>query len=271
MKLAISNLAWPLAEEQAVATLLNAMGITGVEIAPTKIWPKPLLATADEIARYRRFWAAQGIQIVAIQSLLFGCPDLTIFDSAAMRQETLAYLQQIMRLSAQLGARALVFGSPKNRLVKDLPADTIATIALDFFHTAGEMAAAYGVIFCLEPNPTHYGCDFITTSAEGLALVRQVNSPGFGLHLDAAGMTMSEEPLAQAMAQCAGAIEHFHASEPQLGALGQGGVDHSTLAALLRQIRYPHWVSVEMRHDSSVDTQQELPRVLTYLQATYGA
>jgi sugar phosphate isomerase/epimerase len=103
-----------------------------------------------------------------------------------------------------------------------------------------------------------------------LALVQQVNSPGFGLHLDAAGLTLSAEPLAEALTQCAGAIQHFHASEPTLGPLGKGGVDHATLAATLYGQAYPHWVSVEMRQQPEIELASELRRVLTYLQTVYG-
>ena len=153
MKLAISNIAWPTSEEEMAARIMQEAQIGGVEVAPTKLWPKPLEATDDDLARYRHFWAAHGIAIVAVQSLLFGRPDLTIFENAVKRRETLAYLRRIMRLSAQLGAHVLVFGSPKNRKVNDLPPATVETIAVDFFHAAGEVAAAYELLLCIEPNP----------------------------------------------------------------------------------------------------------------------
>jgi sugar phosphate isomerase/epimerase len=39
---------------------------------------------------------------------------------------------------------------------------------------------------------------------------------------------------------------HFHASEPHLVPLGQGGVDHAAVASALRSAGYERWVSVEM-------------------------
>ena len=86
MKLAISNIAWPHEAEPGAAEIMAANRIGGVEIAPTKIWPKPLTASDDEIDRYRRFWLNHGIQVVAIQSLLFGRPDLNIFGAAEKRR-----------------------------------------------------------------------------------------------------------------------------------------------------------------------------------------
>ena len=41
MKLAVSNIAWEPDEDEAVYTLMQKYGVTGVEIAPTKIWDRP--------------------------------------------------------------------------------------------------------------------------------------------------------------------------------------------------------------------------------------
>jgi sugar phosphate isomerase/epimerase len=202
--------------------------------------------------------------------LLYGRPDLTIFDSKEQRQETLHYLRSIMHLAGLLGARSLVFGAPKNRQMKDLSVDVAEEIALEFFHAAAEIAIKYEVVLCIEPNPVHYECDYVTTSVQGLALVKKVNHPGFGLHLDAAGLTLSEENLEEVLVNCRGAICHFHASEPYLGPLGMGGVDHTTIGALLKRIEYPNWVSVEMRPNPDVDPIVELRRVVSFLQETYG-
>ena len=68
-------------------------------------------------------------------------------------------------------------------------------IAISFFTAIGEFATQYDCVFCIEPNPTEYGCDFVTTSEQARELVKKVNHPGFGLHLDAAAMTMSNENI----------------------------------------------------------------------------
>jgi sugar phosphate isomerase/epimerase len=269
VKLAISNIAWPSEQDTRVAELMSELGLRGVEIAPTVVWKKPLEATEGEIRDYRRFWNDRGIEIVALQALLYGRPDLTLFESREVRDRTLQYLRGIMRLGGRLGARALVFGSPKNRKIGGLPANEVEETAVSFFRTAGEAAVEEGVILCIEPNPSHYQCDFITTSAQALELVRKVDSAGFGLHLDTAAMTLSEEPPELALAACAGSVCHFHASEPFLGPVGLGAVDHETFASALRQNEYPNWVSVEMKQPE-VETMTELGRVLRYLIRTYG-
>ena len=165
---------------------------------------------------YRREWESRGLSIVAMQALLFGRLDLTLFDDASTRAATREYLTGIIRLGGQLGAKALVFGSPKNRKVGSLSRAVAEEIACEFFHALGEVALEHGTALCVEPNPAVYACDFITTAREGLELVHKVGSRGFCLHLDAGGITLSQEPIDDALKESMRVARHFHASEAQL-------------------------------------------------------
>lgn len=247
MKIAISNIAWQIEEEEAISQILKDFGIKGVEIAPTKVWKNPLSATSDEIRSYKQFWNDRGIDIVAMQALLFGRPDLTIFESAEVRKKSFDYLSGMIRLGVQLGVNTLVFGSPKNRRIGDMKLEEAMEIAQSFFYELGEVAHQNGVIFCLEPNPAIYNCDFITDSQQGLDLVNRTNSQGFRLHLDAAGMTLSEEPIELSLSQSFSYLCHFHISEPYLGIVGDNVVDHKIFGQTLEQLNYSGWMSIEMK------------------------
>jgi len=266
MKLAVSNIAWSRAEDSLVADLLLKSGFRGVEIAPTKVWDRPLDVTERQARDYRRFWNERGIDVVAMQALLFGRPELTLFETPKARSETLEHLRGLMRLGEWLGVLVLVFGAPRNRRAGEANAAEAERIAIDFFGAAGAQALEHGVVLAIEPNPAQYDCDFVTTSREGLDLVRKVRSGGFGLHLDAAAMTLAGEMLPDAVVDCAGSIAHFHVSEPFLGVVGEGTADHRSLASALRRIGYSNWTSVEMR----ADPESSLPKVLTYVAETYG-
>jgi len=248
VKLAVSNIAWPQEEDAAVAEVLNASGIAGIEIAPTKIWADPLTASDAAIDAYRRFWNDRGIAIVAAQALLFGKSELTIFESAATRQKTLDYLGAIVRLCGRLGARALVFGSPKNRKVGALPAAEVDAIAQEFFGRLGEIAAAAGTCIVMEANPPEYGADFATHAANAIELVERVDHPSFRLHLDTGCMTLVGDPIRASFDRGFRWLEHFHVSEPNLDPPGASGiVNHAAFAEYLRRRDYRGWVSLEMR------------------------
>jgi sugar phosphate isomerase/epimerase len=242
MRLAVSNIAWPTWADPAVAGLLERHGVAGVELAPAKLWPRPAEVSEREALTVRRAWEERGVQVVALQALLFGRPELTLFDDAVSRARAVEYLAAVIRLAGWLGAGALVFGSPKNRLAGGQAATVVHTLALDTFRRLGEEAVRHRTTFCIEPNPREYGCDFITTVREAAELVEAVGHPGFGLHLDAGGMTLTRESPADA-----GPVRprHYHISEPHLVPIGAG--PHEAFADSLHRSGYDGWCSIEMR------------------------
>lgn len=258
MKLAVSNLAWHPAEEAEAARQLKAAGVKYIELAPTKQWPDLTQAPTAEVAAYRRFWEDQDFAVVALQAILFGQPDLKLFADDATRARTLDYLDATFQLAADLGAKVLVFGSPKNRLRGDLsPADALDT-ATTFFAEAGRRAHAADVVLCIEPNAPQYGCDFVTTAREGHELVARVNSPGFGLHLDSGCMTMAGDAPADVAAY---PPRHFHISAPNLGPVAPAAADYPAFAQALRQIPYEHYVSIEMKPEAEGNLERTLAAV----------
>lgn len=246
MKLAMSAIAWEPPDDDAAAAVLREHGFTGVELAPTKIFPRPDAATDAEVSACRAAWEGRGLRIVALQALLFGRPELTVF--GAPQERTLEYLSGVARLGGRLGAGALVFGSPRNRARGALPAAEAWRSAVQFFRKLGSAAAGAGTCVCIEPNPPRYGADFVTTSEEALRLVEEVASPGFGLHLDAACALLAGEDFPARLRASAHVLRHVHLSEPDLAPVRKGGtVDLPAISAALRDVGYPGWVSVEMK------------------------
>lgn len=273
MNLSISSIAWTPDLMGDVAALLQACGMGGVELAPTQVFPNPVDVTRAEIDRCRRFWEDRGIRIVALQALLFGRPNLQIFSDAATREKTFGYLAAIIRLGGALGAESLVFGSPKNRRLGTGGAAAAWDIAVPFFRRLGEVAADHHIWFCIEPNPVAYGCDFVTTAAEGLALVREVNQPGFGLHLDAAGMTLSDDPALEIMLAAGAWWRHFHVSEPNLVPLADESSSsrHYEFAAAIEAAEYRRWLSIEMKTLPRETGLSGIVTALDFCQRRYAA
>ena len=248
VKLAISNLAWDREHEVAVATIMRGANVSGVELAATKIWSDPLAATDQEITGYRKFWNSFDIEIVSLQSLLFGKPESELFGGDAARAEMLDYLRAMIRLASKLGARVLVFGSPRNRRRDGLSDDAAEAIAIPFFRSLANEAAQHRVTFCFEPNPVEYGCDWITTSSEGARLVEAVGTEGFALNLDAGGMTLAGEEPASAIASCSQVLAHFHISNPNLTPVGKADdlARHVIFGRALKRAAFSGWTSIEM-------------------------
>lgn len=276
VKLAVSTIAWWAADEDRVLDLLVAAGIAGIEVAPTTLWPDPITVDERTVRRWADRVRARGLEVVALQSLLYGHPEFQLFGVAALRLAMLEHLGRIIQLGGWLGAGPLVFGSPRNRIAGALDRAACERIAVPFFRAAAERARQAGTTLCIEPNPSAYGCDWIRTLAEGVALVSAVDHPGFGLHVDAAAMTLSNEPSSTLATLPPGMPAHFHASEAHLAPLGSApegspSAPHPDLAAALRKRGYEGWVSLEMRRPEGPDPVEILAASVARLGTWYGA
>lgn len=130
----------------------------------------------------------------------------------------------------------MVFGSPKNRQRGEMSYAEAFDIAKEFFGEIAKVAHENGVVFCIEPNAPQYACDFVTTAREGADLVRAVNHPGLGLHLDTACMTLAGDDIAISIRENADILSHFHVSSPMLGLVESGSLVGHSSAALGRLV-----------------------------------
>jgi len=251
MKLAVSNIAWDMPEQAEVFELLRDRGVTGIEVAPTKLWPDWQGAGHAAAESAARELAASGFSVPALQAILFAKPELKVFGTPQQQQQLLQHIGLVASLADGLGAAVLVFGSPKNRDRGSLSTDQAMSAAAEFFAEAGKVCAAAGVRLCIEPNPEGYGCNFVTNWRQAEALVRRVDHPGFGLHLDAGCIHMAGDDPAEAIAQCADITAHFHISEPMLADLSAPQVDHARAGRALIDSGYQGWLSIEMRRSDA--------------------
>lgn len=248
MKLAISQIAWLPDEEVEVANFLKSKMVREVELAPPRIFDDPANPTQREIQNCLSFWASFEITPIAFQALLFGRPDLVLFGDSNKRKEMFEHLATTVVAAGKLGLRAMVFGSPKNRYVPEGFDDKEAwDIAIDFFGRLGQVAEEHGTSFCIEPNPVSYGCNFVTDSLQGLQLVREISSPGFGLHLDLAGMCLAGEDVISSIDNSKDLLRHFHLSAPDLAPVMQNEMPYAVALDHLQSLEYQGTVSIEMR------------------------
>jgi D-psicose/D-tagatose/L-ribulose 3-epimerase len=175
LKFSISNLAWgkmPL--DQVIPKLANA-GLHGVEIAPTAIWPNLDLVSEQEIIDFKEYLEAHNLVVSGIQSLLYGRPELQLFDRGcwgALRQ----HLENAINIGGLLGADVAVFGSPKNRLKKSLKTDLADDLAKTFLVQLENCLKANSMVLTLEPNAPEYGADYLTFYEEVVQLCQKIDS-----------------------------------------------------------------------------------------------
>lgn len=243
----VSNIAWGRHDAPAIFQLLSKYGVNGIEIAPSKIWNDLERVTPAEAKEYRSILADHGFSVPAFQAILYGCPDLQVFDKAT-HEAFLKRIQLIAELASYLGAKILVFGAPKNRRRNGLEYDDAFMRACEFFRKAGALVAEYGCALGIEANPVEYQCDFMTCTADAERLVMAVDSPGVVLHIDSGATAMTHERIEDVLTKRQIAFEHYHISEPMLdNSETSRKVDHLSAFRALKKIHYRGAVSIEMK------------------------
>lgn len=270
MRVAISNIAWDSAEDDVVAAVLARHGIDAIDVAPGKYFPDPEAATAEDISGVRQAWRARGMEITGLQGLLFGVAGVNLFGDVSSREAMLRRLGAVCRIGGELGARWLVFGSPRNRDRSGLADSQVREAAVSFFRRLGDQAAAHAVIVCLEANPPRYGCNFMTTTGEAAEVVRAVDHPAIRLHLDTGTLAINGEPADETIAKHADIIAFVHASEPDLVTLGDGGAPHAEAAAALARLLPRCVVSIEMLPSKAEPHAAAVERAVVLARRVYG-
>lgn len=245
-RLAFSNIAWAPHDDAATFTLLRHQGISGIEVAPTTIWPNWVGCDAAAAAEYRQMLCDNGFQVPAMQALLYARPDARLFDDEG-EEVLMEHLTHVAAIAGALGAQVAVLGAPKQRDRGSRGWDEALERAAKVLRRIAARFSDHGSVLCIEPNPRRYGCNFVCNTQEGAELVHAVDHPGFALHLDAAALHLEAERLADVLPTVSGMLRHFHVSEPDLGDFRQPQAPHAENLRCLREARFAGWCSVEMR------------------------
>lgn len=264
-----SHIAWAPEEELSAVAFLLEHGVREIELAPRRALGDPMMAEEARVRAVAESYFERGIQIRSFQALLFGADGVELFGSADERARMKDFLIAVGKVAGWCGAGPMVFGSPKNRLKRDLTHAQAMQQAIPFFREIGDACAEAGSCLVMEANPESYGADFCTRLEQAAELVAGVDSPGFGLHLDVGGLALSGENFLPVIHQSASLIRHVHASQPNLASFSDPSPLHAIVAKTLSAIDYSGSISIEMR------TQPEgfaaVAQAIRFVQNTYAA
>lgn len=246
-RLSISNIAWNHSSDDEVAKLLVSRGISAIDIAPSKYFNDYANVSNEDALKLRKWWENWGIEIVGFQSLFFDRPGWNLFDSDTVQAEMLIHLSGVSRLASILGAKKLVFGSPRHRDIKGLPSSEANSVAIDFFRKLGRIGAENDVVFCLEPNPAEYECNFMVNSSEAAHVVNEVDSPFVKLQFDLGACETNAENPTETALKYNSIIEHVHLSVRNLLPLHETSFETKTIADSLRNLHRISYFTIEQR------------------------
>lgn len=260
MKVTISNIAWQAENDAEMYAFLKEKKCTGIEIAPTRIFPENPYSDLHKVATFRDYLKSDyGLQVVSMQSICFGRNE-AIFSSEEERNSLLEYIKQSIYFASELGCNNLVFGSPKNRNINKGQEE----IAIEYFSEIGKYASEKNTVFALEPNPVIYGTNFINTTKQALDFVKACNIDGLKVNFDLGTVIYNEESIA-ILENNLKWINHIHISEPYLEAIQNRSL-HQELASILRREKYENYISIEMKAGNEL---KKIKDIIQYTQDVF--
>ena len=261
MQLSISNIAWKKEQDEEIYRFMQENGFTGLEIAPTRIFPElPYEHLKEAEIWSKRLKKEYGFSISSMQSIWFGKTQ-ALFGADEEREALLKYTKQAIDFAAAAECGNLVFGCPKNRVVPDgQTMDWADEIAACFFKELADYAAHKGTVLALEANPVIYNTNYINDTASALRMIEKVNSRGFLFNLDVGTIIQNGETLEQ-LSESVSKINHVHISEPGIEALTSREL-HGDLLRLLKGKGYQKFISIEMKTQERVENIKNAMRYM---------
>lgn len=266
MNLCISNIAWKKEENNEALKILKKHEINAIDVAPTLLFDSIDNLTKKNLIAKHKEYEKLGFKIIAAQSLLYGIPPYSIFDGDNERGYIIQHLEKVFSIAKELKIKNLVFGSPKNRYIKNNNEDN-EIIAKNFFQKISNIANDYNLIICLEANPKEYDCNFITTTFEAIDFIKTVNKKNFLLNFDTSTVLLNNDKFDKVLEYSYKYIKHIHISSPHIKEIKN--MDHENISNLLKLYNYSDYISLEMKPNLTNNNLKNLEENVKILKKYY--
>ncbi len=217
---------------------IAALGYDGVELAIRD----PKLVEVEELEElvqvHKLAVPAIGTgQAWGEEGLSFTDPD------PAIRRAAIERIVSHIPLAKRFGA-VIIIGLIRGVVKPGVDPARAMTWLAEALRVCSEAAAAEGVKLALEPI-NHTETSMINNVAEGLELIKRVNSGNFGLLLDTYHMNIEEANMPASIKACGERIFHFHVADSNRRYPGAGELDFKAILAALQGTGYRGYVSGE--------------------------
>ena len=175
------------------------------------------------------------------KGLHFTTPD------AEVRQKTVAYLDALIDFCGDLGGSYMIFGSPKQRDTKGISIEQAKKYFADGLSAVANHAQQRDIEILIEPLGKRT-TDVINTLAEAFEMTKRINHPAIKMMFDFNNTVDETEPFDVLLRKYYKNIHHVHVQEMGGKHLGTGNAvnDYVKAFQVLKDMRYNHWVSLEV-------------------------
>lgn len=261
MHLSISNIAWDEKNDEEMLGYLQECSFSGIEIAPTRIFGHNPYSKLKEAQQFSMMIGeTYKLEIASIQSILYGKNE-NIFGKEDERINLIEYLKRSIDFASLINCKNIVFGCPKNRVLKN---EEDMEIAFSFFKELGIYASNKNTVLSIEPNPIIYNTNFINYTQEAFDFVKKIDNDGFKVNFDLGTMIYNKEEL-MVIYNNIDYVNHIHISEPYLKIIKNREL-HKELASILKEKKYNKFVSIEM---GKCDNINDVKKIISYINEVF--
>ena len=256
---------------QAIEVVARA-GYEGIELSMHASHLHPLRATRSEIAEIKELLSSIDTEAVCLAT---GAADLLgdepfepslISSEPSGREMRVELIVKSIEIARYLDVPVvnLASGIPKDGVSRETAWNNLVSGIRECLKYAKDTTLA------IEPEPGM----MIDTTGQAIALIEAVGDPRFFLNLDIGHVCCSEEPFFPALARAIPYARHTHVEDIK-GKIhrheipGDGDLDFRSILKLFQELKYPHYLSVELYRHASV-WQEALSRSRDYLLAAMG-
>lgn len=189
---------------------IGKLAEAGADYAEPSLSKTMTLSDADFDAARRRV-ESSGIRVESMN--WFVPPEVRLTGPEADGAKMRDYVARALARAEALGAKRIVFGSPGARNVPEgFPKEKALAQLRAFLATCGSEIAdkGHGMVICVEPL-NRGNSNIINTTAEGAAIVREVDHPKVRLMVDFYHWALEKESP-DAIVSAGPLIEHMHIS-----------------------------------------------------------
>jgi sugar phosphate isomerase/epimerase len=240
-----SQLSW--AEQ---CKIVGNAGYKGIEVAAFTL----VKESVQEISPVRRREMVStmknaGIECAGLHWLLAPPPKGLHFTTpdAAVRQRSIAYLDELIDFCSDLGGPYMIFGSPKQRNTVGTSIEEAKKYFAEGLARVADHAEERGVKILIEALGKRT-TDVVNTLAEALALAKQINHPAIHIMFDFNNTVDETEPYDVLLRKYFNHIHHVHVQEIGGKHLGTGNAVNDYVKAFqtLKDFNYDKWISLEV-------------------------
>jgi D-psicose/D-tagatose/L-ribulose 3-epimerase len=216
---------------------IRAHGFDGVEVS--LIHPQ-----AFESVAIRR--AMEEHHLSCTVCSVFPSPLSLIADDPSTRAKAYKHLSDCIKLTAEAGAE-LIAGplySPVGYLPGRRRTSDEWQWAVEAYQKIGPVLDSYSVELCIEPL-NRFETFFLNTTSDAVALCSEVNHPKIGILWDTFHANIEEKQLSDSLRSAGPFLKHVHTSENDRGIPGSGHVDWPGVFAVLNDLGYQRWLTIE--------------------------